>query len=218
MRCSRLLQATLVCLVACLSGCKAVATIGILTAPRQIQKAEFTLTQGRLAILIEAARPGENSPVFVESLHAKLTELFREYGINNNVVSQRELARLRQANPDFARWSLQRIGQKLGAEQVLYIRLDSLRLQAAPDHPLVEPEVLLRFKVIGVDEAPDTARQWPGRDERRGRLVECSRPPREAADNMVVDSEAAKLAKDVAYYIAAPFHDVDTEVKFPRER
>jgi hypothetical protein len=200
------------------TGCKQIATIGILTSPRQIQKAEFAFSERRLAIFIESARPGEANPVFNEALHAKLIEIFRVEGVTQNVVPYDQVARLRTANPDFSRWSLQRIGRTLGADQVLYVRIESLHMQAAPDHPLLEPEVRLRFKVIGVDEAPDTARQWPGRDEPRGRVAECKRQAREATDSIVVDAETVKLAKDTAYYVAAPFHDVDLEEKFPQER
>lgn len=212
----KLLSATLLLLPA-LAGCQLFATIGILTAPRRIQKAQFHLTKDRLAILIEAARPGEENPVFNRTLHEKLVEIFAQENVNTNIVPYEEMLRLRQRNADFSRWSLQRIGRGVGAEQVLEIRLDRLRLETTADNPVVEPYARAYLKVLAVHEMDDEARLWPPRTERRGYAVEGSRPARETSSLSEVDTEAARFAREFAYVVAAPFYDVDLEDKPPRE-
>ena len=204
-------------LLPALVGCQLFATIGILTAPRRIQKAQFHLTKDRLAILIEAARPGEENPVFNRTLHEKLVEIFALEKVNTNVVPYEEMLRLRQRNPDYARWSLQRIGRGVGAEQVLEVRLDRLRLEATASNPVVEPYAQAYLKVIGVHELDDAAWLWPPRTERRGYAVEASRPARETSSLGEVDAEAGRFAREFAYVVAAPFYDVDLEEKPPRE-
>lgn len=194
-------------------GCRLVAAIGILTAPPQIKKAEFKLAPGRLAVLLETARPSEDNPVFAQAFHDKLVEEFRQYKIPAQVVSRDEVLRARQENADFDRWSVQKVGRWVFADQVLYVRVESLQLYEAPGSPVLAPRVQMRVKVIGVGEAADTARLWPGPDEPDGRLIERARPQKEAADTNVIDAETAKLGREAAILVVMPFRDVDLEQK-----
>ncbi len=213
---ARVLVAMVISLGLCSIGCNWIKGLGVLFAPRQIQKAEFQLTHQRLAILIEAARPGQSNPVFAEALHAELARMFADNGISTNVVPLRELLAVRRDNPDYSRWSLQKIGRAVNADQVLYVRLENLRIRLTSEHPLVEPAVALRMKVIGTSEAAETARLWPGREERRGREISHARAARMANNREGIDAEAVALAKEVAYYVAMPFYDVDLEENPPR--
>ncbi len=197
-------------------GCN-LAPLAILFAPRQIQKAEVKLTSGRLLILAETARPDQENPVFLSALHDKLTEILRTNKVPSQIVPLTELARLRQDNPDFGRWSVARIGRELAAEEVLYIRIEQLVIRPTPDHPLIEPQVRLRMKLIAVHGDEREARRWPPKEEREGRLVEARRPPREASDATLLDSEAAAFGREVAFQVAMPFYDLNLEEKPPRE-
>jgi len=210
---ARLLLLTAVaaaCLVLC--GCNIVGAFTYLLAPPQIQKAEFTLTRGRLAILIEPARPEDENPVFTQALYDKLVEIFREKKVNDQVVPLKDVQRLRQVNPDFDRWPMQRIAQALNAQQLLYIRVERLALRSAGQRPVLEPSVELRVKVIDASASPREARVWP-KGEELGRTIQRGRPMREATDATAVDAEAAKLGKDAARLVARCFHDVDLEEK-----
>lgn len=209
--------AAVLLVLAASAGCNIFAPLAILFAPRQVQKAEFRLTSGRLAVLIESANPGQENPVFAEALHDRLVEVFREKKISTQVVPRAELTRLQQSEPDFARWSLQRIGRAVRAEQILYVRIEDLRLGTTADASVLEPAVALRLKVVAVDDPTETARLWPGRSEREGRAVECRRQARLVSDELALDAETIKLARDTAYVVAAPFYDVDLEHRIPPE-
>lgn len=203
-------------LVLCTStGCNILGPAAYYLGPRRIQKAEFKLTEGRLAVVIEAVRPEQDNPVFNQALFDKLAEIFREQKIESALVSHREVLELRQAHPDFEKWSLQRIGRELRAEQVLYLRIENLQLRETPDHPLVTPEISLCSKVVGVHAPTPHARLWP--EEAEGRAISCKRPSKEATDTEVVDTEAWKLAHDTAHLVSHPFFDVDLEERTPRE-
>ncbi len=197
-------------------GCN-LAPLALLLGPRQIQKAEVRLAGGRVLILIENARPDQENPVFQSALHETLTDILRTNKVPSQIVPLAAVARLRQENPDFDRWSVARVGREVGAEEVLYIRIENLVLRPTPDHPLIEPQVRLRMKLIAVHGDEREARRWPPKEEREGRLVEARRPPREAVDATVIDAEAAALGRELAYQVAMPFHDVDLEAKPPRE-
>jgi hypothetical protein len=75
----------------------------------------------------------------------------------------------------------------------------------------------MRLRLIDPHVSPDKAQAWPGPQERDGREVSRARQHREVPDAIGVDEEAAKLGKDAAYLVAAPFYDVDLEKKTPWE-
>ncbi|MCG3125483.1 MAG: hypothetical protein CHACPFDD_00306 [Phycisphaerae bacterium] len=197
-------------------GCgPTVGAMAYYLGPRRIQKAEYKLTKGRLVILIEDLGTGDENPVFERALYEKLVEVFEAKKVNTQVAPAAELMALRQANAEFRSWSLQRIGRELDGEQVLYVRVDELRIKDAPDHPLVNPFARLRVKVVGVHEPESRARLWPEKDEWRD--VEVERPVQEAGTSTQIDTVAAKLGRDAAVLVAQFFHDVDLEEKTPRE-
>ena len=166
LRVARLAGMLVVLAMPALVGCRAIASLGVLTAPRQIQKAEFELTSGRLAVVIDHARGGQADPVFDLNLHNRLVELFRENKVSAQVTPYDDVVRLRQANEDFASWSIQRVGRALHADQVLYIRVEELSLRPSATDPVITPQVALLIKVIGVDVPGDAcasvARSRPG--------------------------------------------------------
>jgi hypothetical protein len=216
MRMPRPAAVALLPLVCTSIGCNILGPAAYYLGPRRIQKAEFMLTEGRLAVVIEAAHPEQDNPVFNQALFDKLAEILRERKVPSELVPYRDLLELRQAGRrDFGKWSLQRIGRELRATQVLYLRIEKLQLRQTPDHPLVTPEVSLRYKVIGVREPSAHARLWP--KEAEGRQVSRTRPAQEATDARLIDGEARKLAHDTAYLIAEPFTDVDLEERPPTE-
>lgn len=209
------LLALLLCVA--LSGCQQIGSLMVLFSPPRIQKAEVELTRGRLAVLIDHARPEQSNPVFDVNLHNRMVEQWREQRVRCQVVPYDEVVRLR-SEPDYHQWSAQRVGRALGADQVLWITVDELRLHAAPGDPVVAPQVQARVRLIGVHAPAEHARLWPDGDaERRGRVVSHARQARDADAPDVVDAETAKLAKETAYLIARFFHKYNLEDTPPRE-
>ncbi len=211
----RLVPAALLALVL-LPACRYVAAASYLFGPPQVQKAEFKPTSGRLVLLLECARPEDENPVFAQNLHEKFEELLAQNDLKTQVVPREDVLRLRQEFPDFGQWTVQKVGQRLNAAQVLYVRIDRLQLREAPASPLLTPAVQMRLKLIDVQTGE---RLWPGPQERDGRVCGRSRPSQEVAvgDSTVLDAETAKLGKDAAWVVAQWFYDVDLEQKTPWE-
>jgi hypothetical protein len=207
--------AALLVLVCSAAGCNILGPAAYYLGPPRIQKAQFKLTEGRLAVVIETARPDQDNPVFNQALFDKLSEILRERKVKSELVPHPQVLKLRQAHRDFSKWSLQRVGRELRAQQVLYLRIDTLRLRETPDHPVISPEVVLRSKVIEVRAPRAHARLWP--EEAEGRQITCTRPAAEATDARAIDTEAWKLAHDAAHLVAEPFTDVDLEDRPPTE-
>lgn len=200
------------------TGCNWITAGAVLLAPRPVEKQEFKLTEQRLAIFIDYARPEQENPVFDRALYDQVAAVFREQAkhVPSRLVAYEELLDLRRANRDFRDWSVQRIGRGVNADQVLYIRVEELRLRPAPDHPLIEPAVALQVKVIGVPDPAEHCRLWP--EAAAGHAVKCTRMAEEAASADAVDAAAAKLGREAGRRVAMPFYDVDTEETVPKER
>jgi hypothetical protein len=204
-------------LLSAVAGCNIVSAMAYFFGPQQIQKAEFKLTDGRLALFVDWTQPEQDNPVFTQALHDKLVEIFRDHNVKAQLIPQEEIYRLRQQDPDFIKWSIQKVGQRVNARQVLYVRVDDLQLREAPDSPVMLPAVRMRLRVVDPQAPKDKAQLWPTAQERRGREAARARQHREFTDPLAVDEETRKLGKDAAYIVAAPFYDVDLEQRTPWE-
>ncbi len=197
-----------------LSGClQEIGAISYYLQPRRMQKPEFELTAERLAILVETARPEQDNPVFTQAFHENIEKIFRREKLKTRLVSFEQTYQLRQENSDFRRWSVQRVGRTLEAEQVLYVRLDTLRLREDSGSPLVTPQADVRLSVVDVGSPAEHARLWPKNTEVRELLIK--RSPQEYVNTDQLDREAAKLGRETAKKVAEFFHEVDLEA--PRE-
>lgn len=197
-------------------GCNWIGAAAYYLGPRRMQKPEHTLTTQRLAIVVDRAPAVEENPIFERTLHETLEKIFEERKVKTQVIPQRELDDLRRDHPEYESWSLQRVGRELNAEEVLNLYVDELRFREVPDHPVIEPRVRMRAKVIGVSQPPDKARLWPASGA-EVRPVVCSRDTKAADSQRVLDEESAKLAKDTAQIVATFFYQVDLDEKTPRE-
>jgi len=211
--------AALLILLGGAAGCNLFAPIAYYLRPREIQKPQYEFPgDSRVAIVIEAAQPRDENPVFNQALHERAVEMLREGKSKATILPLRAVSDLRRANPDFDQWSLQKIGRALQADHVLYIRIDRLLIRQSPDYPILTPTIDLRMKLIGVSQPPIHARLWP--EAKEGHPVSCARQTTEATDSgaNAVDAEARKLAYDTAYYVTMPFIEVDLEQPPPVER
>lgn len=197
------------------TGCQAFGFLTYMFGPPRVQKAEFRLGKGPLAIFIESAAGDGSMPIFERELHVKLDEIFRAERISNNVVPLDRAQSLPQRHPDFRSWSLQKIGRTLGADQLLYVRIQELRVRESPEHPLLSPMARLELKVIDVNAPPSRARVWPESGARE--LPPITRQTEEASSRERTDMAIVKLARDAAREIASRFYDVDLEQPSRRE-
>lgn len=199
-----------------LAGCNYIKALGILLRPPHTVKAEYKIEKGKVAIIVDPAHPEEANPVFEQALMQKLKELFAEKKSPAEFVSYGDLIAQRQRNPDFGKWTIQHIGHDLGADYVLYLRVERLSSRTSPAYPVVEPSVLMQAKLIDVGKPHEQARVWP--PEKEGREVHCVRQSQEASSADVVDTAMAKLAHDAANLLILPFFDYDEEEKPPVEK
>lgn len=199
-----------------LSGCGWIGAIAYYLRPPKKIDPEFKLTTGKVAIMIDFARPSEENPLFTKAFFDRFVENLETAKAPIDAIPLEQVARLRQNNADFGKWGVQRIGRELKAEQVIYIRVARLQLEESPGAPVVEPRIAGSIVVIGVDAPSDKPRLWP--DSVEGREISAARQIREIVDQRTVDEEAIKLGKDLANTLARSFHEYDSEDKLEKEK
>lgn len=209
---------TLVLTALLITGCgKQLGAFMYFLGPQRIHDPEIELTHSRLAILIEFADPAAENPVFARTFHDLLVDQFTEKKLKTKVVPFDEVARLRSENADFSSWSVQRIGRRLGAEQVLYVRIETFIVHEEPGHPLIEPKVDMRLKVIDARASAKEGKVqlWP--EEPEGRRITLARAPKESGTPRQIDDEIKKLARQTGRIAARCFVEYDEEDKLPEE-
>ncbi|HVP09679.1 MAG TPA: hypothetical protein VMV94_00660 [Phycisphaerae bacterium] len=183
------------------SGCIQFASAWANITGGDVIEPEFKLTQGPLLVLIEDPRGDVTDPRAIRELHATISDIFLEFKVNNRIIPWEERERLERAEKDYAKLSIREIGEKLGAEQVLYIRVEKFTLQSEPGAPIFKGEFTTRVKVLGTMQEKDV-RQWP--HEPSGRRFSVSTP--------AISSEGDKSASDVAKELAIKMGQAITEV------
>ena len=209
--------ATLGAALTVLSGCANIlGAMSYYLSPEHRQAALYEPTTNAMAIVIDGAPTEPDHPLFRRALHDKIVALFRENGVNNNIVAYAKQLDLRQREPDYDHLTIQSIGTRLGVEQVIHLQITTFSFRDTPTHPLVNPHVALRVKVIDCNGPAKTARLWPESSE--GWEIECSRPAQEATTVQALDETATKLGNDTAQLVARLFYDHSVEERIPTEK
>ena len=123
-------------------------------------KAQFRLTKGPLAVFVDDPSGLVSVPEATNLLISELATNFRTRKVNTKVVSPERLAREVYSRPESQNWSIRQVGEKLGAEQVLHIRVRRFRLHDEPGDPLYKGQWQVTIKVISTERQPDV-RLWP---------------------------------------------------------
>ncbi len=174
------------------SGCIQTAALWANITGGDVVEPQYTLTKGPLLILIDDRDSKVTEPRAMRHVHKAISDAFLEYRVNRRVVPLEDWRALRRTSQDYDRLSIREMGEKLGADQVLYIRVDRFALRPDPGVPLFKGEFVVRVKVLSTQRGPDV-RLWPRRED--GHKVLVSTPS--------ISSEGDKSAGDVSRELAA---------------
>jgi len=167
-------------------------------------KAQFTLTKAPLAVFVDDPSGLVSVPEATNLLITELARDFRTRNINANVISPEKLARVVYSRPESQNWSTRQVGEKLGAEQVLHIRVRRFRLRDEPGDPLYKGQWQVTIKVISTERRPDV-RLWPKSIE--GHDVTVVTPAEHSDDEAYGVDLARRLARMLAQQITFLFCD-----------
>jgi hypothetical protein len=186
------------------AGCQQIGALWAVSQGGDTTKAEFKLTAGPLAVLVDNPEQFDIPPEATQTLYEALARKLEEKKINQRVVAWSEYQRLRQTRTDFEDMAVRQVGEKLGAEQVLCVRFNWWALRENPSDPHLHPASRMSLKVVSTERKHDV-RLWPlGGAEK---TVSVTLDPNISDAASAESAVSRELATKLAVAIAKHFYD-----------
>jgi hypothetical protein len=216
-RCNPLRPALIVVSAAMLFGGCGPSSGGMwyfLTQPKEKVPAEFRLPAGPLAVLVDDPLGQMEVGGMQNALAEAVGERLTAFRAHERMVPAERLDRLRRLDPDYESLPVRQVGERVGADVVLYVLVTRCRLQDVPDSDLYQGQLSARVKVIDAKAKPgDVVRLWPR--EQDGRLIDISLPQRTGSGDAVRRDVADELVNKSAKTIARLFCDYEIDPQNP---
>lgn len=174
---------------------------------RETVKAEFRLTEEPILILVDDFGESIDWPPAPNYLVDELGKLLIKEKGANRIIPNRTLKNLRRSRPDYSELPAQKIGGLCGAEQVLWLEVDSY----FGDEEFYEPTHAAWFavtvKVLDVNQRDEKSRVrvWPTGPN--GHYVGVALDGSKVSELQTKDEIAKELAHQLAAEISKLFTD-----------
>lgn len=165
-------------------------------------KAEYTLSSGPILILMDDYAGRLFWPEVGDLLATTLAEELLTHKATEKVISNDAVRRLRQVHEDFDQYSCRRVGETVGADQVLWIEVAEFFASESVEDTTVAARLGVTVKVINPKgtKKTRTVRLWPTEQEGRPARAELSSNDisRAGTRPAIARVLASKLAVDIA--------------------
>ena len=205
-----------VCLV--LGGCQPIIgwMVNAFAPPKQVEALYEPPAKKKILVFVDDLR----NPVSYEPVKGELTDRLNDqltaHRIAGQTVTYEDLLRLIAATPNFNELAVGEVGQRLGADIVLYVEIDEFSLRDAEDNPLWQGRLSTKVRMVDVLGG----RLWP-EDRPDGYPLE---PVETPATSHLSASYGEQLSRDLAALMADRIaklfhkHKVSAEEAAQRER
>lgn len=204
MKCGMNRRIAMACGLLVLCGCQQLGGLWAVLSGGDEVPAEFKLTEGPIALLVDDPDSLAVAPEALRAMHDRVEQELTTREVNKRLVSFDETQRLQQSERRYDDLSIRQIGEKLGAEQVIYCRVQYWATRANPGDPQFEGQFRVAVKVIDTKHAADV-KLWP--TDGPPRVVSARTDPdlSDAADAEidVARKLGQKLGRSVALLFAA---------------
>ncbi|HUS92840.1 MAG TPA: hypothetical protein VM695_13360 [Phycisphaerae bacterium] len=202
--CATVRNVLLVGLATSQCACPVIAWFTAQFGPKEKVAAKFDPPKDKrmLVFVDDILSPVVYEPIKIE-LTRRLNELFVEHKVARETVSYDRLADLIMATPDFNRLAVSQVGQKVGADTVLYLHIDRFSLHDRATEELWKGRLQVTVRLTDVEKG----RLWP-KDREAGYLVdEVETPTRVTTSDTTADEITQELAARMADRIAKLFYE-----------
>ena len=142
-----------------LGGCAGVAWMATqLAPPPKVQAKYEPPTDKRYLVLVDDVLNSQANHETVKcSLSQQLSQRLVEHEIASSTIPYRQVVHLSTITPGYDELTIPQIGQKLGADLVLYVHIDQFELRDSPVDTLWHGQFTTSVKVVDVQ----AGRLWP---------------------------------------------------------
>jgi len=126
--------------------------------PKPKVKAEYNMSEKKVLIWVDDFSSGGRSAMLRRELTLALQEELIKHNAVGSVVDYDKVIHLRYQNPKLAKVSIQQIGQKLEAQEVLYVMIDKFTLHHEAGEGYYQGSIGGVCKII---DSETGKQQWP---------------------------------------------------------
>lgn len=185
--------------VALVGGCQNFGAFIVGMQGGELIKAEYELADGPLLILFDDRAGRIDRPQALRKAHKVISDRFAEKHVNSRVIPFTEWQRFRQTAEKYDRLTIREIGERLGADQVLYVGVEKFATQSQEGAPIFQGVFEARVKVISTDRTRDV-RLWPREGAGHRVVVKTDPTPMDGdtSEGDVADELGEKMGDKVA--------------------
>lgn len=174
--------------------------------PDQEVKAEFTMPEGPLLILVDDEMGMVQPTLARDALVDALAIEFRRHEVVERVTTNEEIARIRQSSPDFDQLSIREVGKRAKADTVLWMNVERFSVQPDLEKMVSPGHFMVRLKVFDARaEKTRDVRLWP--PTRDGKYVKVEVGPHDMRECSSMAEVHRLMAARLAEEIAKLFYD-----------
>lgn len=182
------------------SGCTPQALVALFRPDPQTD-AKFKLASGALLVLVDEPLDAPPDPdaryQVIRSIHAKL----RQEKVNLQAIPQDRLTRLQKTQPQCMQWPEDKLGESLGAVQVLHVQLDEVSTNDQSMDMRPHSRAQANVRVIDVETGDQL---WP--KERAGYPVVFELKPRDMHELEITPDLRKRLAQGLGEQVVKLFY------------
>jgi hypothetical protein len=139
-----------------------------------------------------------------------LSDQLRQHNVAQRITTNEELARVRQAEPEFDKLSIREVGRKVNADIMIWISVVEFGFDQNLDMAVNPGRFVTKVKVFDIQaENEEELRLWP--PVRQGRYVEVKISPQKVRSSKNREEVHAKLADAMADKIVKFFYEYTKE-------
>jgi hypothetical protein len=192
-----------------LSGCAKLGVLGYFLGVGRGKKipAQYELPEGKLLILVDDSRELVTWPQARDLLVRFTGEALLSHEAADSIVSPESIARFRQLDTSFDQYPATVIGEKLGAQTVMWLEVRDFFAPTEIEDTSTAAKLALTVKVLNVDQerSADGVRLWP--NGREGYLVEAELSAIEANELRGENAAAKELARKMSVLLGRLFYE-----------
>lgn len=186
------------------TGCQSLAGAIVGLQGGDIIEAHYELTDGPLLVMFDDRSARVERPEALRSAHSVISDLFSKYRVNSRVVPYSEMRRFQQQEDRYSRLTIREIGERLGAEEVLYVGVEKFTVQAQEGAPIFQGLFEARVKVISTERTNDV-RKWPR--EGAGHRIAVETNPTPMDGDVSESAVATELGEKMGEKVAKLFYE-----------